>query len=129
MKLIVNLNNPEKKYFSTRHNVGFLSFNAGCFDNLTEYAKDYGRIARLIKVDSESLRQSGLNLIRAVKKFNVKLGMPSDIRSMGISKEEFKAQLDKMAKNAAGDRCSLTNPRDADTDDIKRASASAIKAD
>lgn len=97
-----------------------MGFNAGCFDNLTEYAKDYGRIARLIKVDSESLRQSGLNLIRAVKKFNVKLGMPSDIRSMGISKEEFKAQLDKMAKNAAEDRCSLTNPRDADTDDIKR---------
>ena len=24
-----------------------MGFNAGCFDNLTEYAKDYGRIARL----------------------------------------------------------------------------------
>ena len=46
-----------------------MGFNAGCYDQLTEHARAYARIARLIHVESSSIRQSALNLIRSVKKF------------------------------------------------------------
>ena len=37
--------------------------------------------------------------------------MPSCIEEAGIKKEDFKAVLDDMAKAAAADRCTRTNPR------------------
>lgn len=97
-----------------------MGYNAGCFDSLTECAGSYARIARLICVDSGSIRQSALNLIRSVKKFNGRLNMPSCIEEAGIKKEDFKAVLDDMAKAAAADRCTRTNPRSCTVDDIKK---------
>ncbi len=97
-----------------------MGFNAGCFDELTENAILYARIARLIKVDSQSVRQSALNLIRTVKKFNENMGMPVNIKSLGISKEEFKAELDAMAEAALKDKCTATNPRKCSIEDIKK---------
>lgn len=97
-----------------------MGFNAGCFDQITESAISYARIARLIKVDTESVRQSALNLIRSVKKFNADLNMPATIKDLNIPKEDFKAALDDMAIAAHKDNCTLTNPRECSVEDIKR---------
>lgn len=96
-----------------------MGFNAGCFDKLTDSAKTYARIARIIHVDSSSIRQSSLNLIRAVKNFNNKLDLPKDIKSMGIAESDFKEALDAMAKAAFEDKCTSTNPKECTIEDIK----------
>lgn len=96
-----------------------MSFNAGCFDNLNDCAKVYARIARIIHVDSSSIRQSSLNMIRAVKKFNTQLDIQPDIRSMGISREDFRDALDDMALAAYNDKCTATNPRECSVEEIK----------
>ncbi len=96
-----------------------MGFNAGCFDKLTDSAKTYARIARIIHVDSSSIRQSSLNLIRAVKKFNNQLDLPKDIRSIGISEAEFKEALEPMSKAAFEDKCTSTNPKECTIEDIK----------
>ena len=96
-----------------------MAFNAGCFDNLNDCAKVYARIARIIHVDSSSIRQSSLNMIRAVKKFNTQLDIQPDIRSMGISREDFRDALDDMALAAYNDKCTATNPRECSVEEIK----------
>lgn len=88
-----------------------MGYNAGCFDSLNDNAKKYARIARLVKVDSASVRQSAFNLIRSVKKINEDLKIPSTIKDLGIDEEEFLNHLDGMAKSALEDRCTATNPR------------------
>lgn len=96
-----------------------MAFNAGCFDTLSDCAKVYARIARIIHVDSSSIRQSSLNMIRAVKKFNTQLDIQPDIKSMGISKEEFKEALEDMSLAAYNDKCTATNPRECSVEEIK----------
>lgn len=96
-----------------------MGFNAGCYDQLTEHAHSYARIARLIHVDSSSIRQSALNLIRSVKKFIKELELPATIREMGISEDEFMDAVDEMAQAAFNDRCTATNPRDCTVEEIK----------
>ncbi len=97
-----------------------MGFNAGCFDSLTSHAGAYARIARLIRVDSGSIRQSSLNLIRAVKKFNEALSIPSRIMDFGIKKEDFKAELEEMIEGAYKDVCTKTNPRKCSKEDIRK---------
>ena len=96
-----------------------MGYNAGCFDSLNDNAKKYARIARLLCVDSSSIRQSSFNLIRAVKTFIKKLGLPSTIAECGISEEEFREALDAMAEAAYNDKCTATNPRTPSVEEIK----------
>jgi alcohol dehydrogenase class IV len=96
-----------------------MGFNAGCFDQLNENAAKYARIARLIKVDSESIRTSALNLIRTVKKTNDSLNIPRCLMDLGIDQEEFAEALPEMAEAAFKDRCLPTNPREVTLEDIK----------
>lgn len=97
-----------------------MGFNAGCFDNLTDNAQKYSNIARMLYMDSSSVRQSSLNLIRGVKKLNDDLGIPMDIKSLGIPAEEFKAALSEMAEAALKDKCTATSPRPCTKEDIEK---------
>lgn len=97
-----------------------IAYNAGCFDHLTDVAKSYAKIARLIHVDASSIRQSGLNLIRTVKTFIEKLCIPSTIQGLGIEKEAFLAALPDMVEAAVNDSCTGTNPRACSREDIER---------
>ena len=96
-----------------------MGFNAGCFDNLTEHAHEYARIARLIHVDSSSVRQSALNLIRSVKKLIKNLDLPATIREAGVDEDEFLGVIDELSNTALKDKCSATNPRTCSMNDIK----------
>ena len=97
-----------------------MGFNAGCFDNLNENAVSYARIARLIRVDSQSIRTSALNLIRAVKHLNEQLEVPKTLKEAGIDQEEFKRALPAMAEDALKDKCTGTNPRSCTKEDIEK---------
>lgn len=97
-----------------------MSFNAGCIDGLTPTAKRYAQISRLLRLDSSSVRQSALQLIRATRNSMEKLGMPSTIKDAGVTQAEFEADLDAMAADALADRCTATNPQPCTKEDIIR---------
>lgn len=97
-----------------------IGFNAGCFDQLNDNAKSYARIARLIRVDSESIRTSALNLIRVIKKTNEQLNIPRSLKEMNIDEEEFRKAVPDMAKAALNDRCTSTNPRKCTVEEIEK---------
>ncbi|NLV85946.1 MAG: iron-containing alcohol dehydrogenase [Clostridiales bacterium] len=87
-----------------------MSFNAGCTDKLTPTANRYAKISRLLDLETTSVRQSALNLIRTARRFIEALGMPSNIKDAGISQAEFEAALPEMAETALKDSCTSTNP-------------------
>lgn len=66
-----------------------MSFNAGCAEQLTSTAKRYARISRLLELESSSVRQSALNLIRTARRYIEKLNMPSTLQAAGVNAAEF----------------------------------------
>lgn len=96
-----------------------MSYNAGCVDKLTPTAKRYARISRLLRLDTSSIRQSALNMIRTARSFIKRMNMPCTIEAAGVTKEQFEAELDAMAEAALADSCTSTNPEPVTVEDIK----------
>lgn len=96
-----------------------MGFNAGCHDQLTPVAARYARIARLVRTEGPSLRQSAFSVVRMTKQFVKQLNMPDCIEGAGVSREDFDRALDEMAETAYRDTCTATNPRPCTAEDIK----------
>lgn len=95
-----------------------MSYNAGCHDKLTDVAKSYAKIARLLHLDGSSIRQSAFSLIRTMKQYMKKLNIPCTIQEAGVPREEFEAALEEMAEAALADSCTVTNPRKCTKEEI-----------
>jgi acetaldehyde dehydrogenase/alcohol dehydrogenase len=50
-------------------------------------------------------------LIGAIRRMNVKLGIPASIKAMGIGEDDFLAHVPALAENAFEDQCTTANPR------------------
>lgn len=96
-----------------------MAFNAGCLDKLTAAARRYAVIARLVKIDGSSIRQSAFSVVRSTKQMIRRLGIPESIKAAGIEKEDFERALDEMAEAAYQDSCTRTNPRACSKDEIR----------
>ena len=79
----------------------------------------FGQISRLLGLESSSIRQSALNLIRTSRTYMGKMQLPATIKAAGVSKEDFESALDAMAESALADRCTATNPRECTAEEIK----------
>ncbi len=97
-----------------------MSFNAGCSETLTATAKQYAQISRLMRLDSSSIRQSALNLIRTTRRYVEKLSIPSSIQAAGVDKAAFEAEVHAMAEAAMSDRCTATNPQPCSVEGVER---------
>ncbi|MBS6195919.1 MAG: iron-containing alcohol dehydrogenase [Clostridiales bacterium] len=96
-----------------------MGFNAGCLDQLTPVAKRYARIARLLRLDGASIRQSAFAIVRTTKQYIKQLHIPDSIEAAGITREAFDEALDEMVEAAYNDACTRTNPRECTRDDIR----------
>lgn len=96
-----------------------MSFNAGCHDQLTPVAKRYARIARIVRLEGSSIRQSAFNIVRTIKQYIKQLNIPDSIEAAGVSREEFDRVLEEMVEAAYNDACTKTNPRACSKDDIR----------
>ena len=96
-----------------------MAFNAGCHEQLTPVAARYARIARVLRLDGPSVRQSAFSVVRTTKQYIKRLHIPDSIEAAGVSREDFDAVLDEMAQAAYEDACTRTNPRACSVEDIK----------
>ncbi|MGN0314865.1 MAG: 1-propanol dehydrogenase PduQ [Fusicatenibacter sp.] len=96
-----------------------MGFNAGCLDQLTPVAKRYARIARIVRLDGASIRQSAFAVVRTTKQYIKQLHIPDSIEAAGVSREDFDRALDEMVEAAYEDACTKTNPRACSKDDIR----------
>ena len=62
------------------------------------------------------------DIVTTVKDMNQKVGIPlslKEIDEVDVSEDKFKGILERMSVNAFNDPCTLTNPRDTSSEDIK----------
>lgn len=97
-----------------------MSYNAGCETSLTETAKRYGELAALIGLETASVRQSAINLIRTVRQFEKHMGVPHTIKEAGVEEAKFREILEPMAEAAMADRCTGTTPKKPTKEDVIR---------
>ena len=96
-----------------------MAFNAGCHDSLTPVAARYARIARVLRLEGPSIRQSAFSAVRTARQYVRQLHIPDTIQAAGISREQFEAALDEMAEAALRDACTGTNPRSCTAEEIR----------
>ena len=60
-----------------------MGFNAGCYDSqLTDVAKKYARISRLLRIEGPGIRQSAFSLIRTMRQYNTRLAFRLPSKSL-----------------------------------------------
>ena len=96
-----------------------MAFNAGCHDKLTPVAKRYARIARVLRLEGPSIRQSAFSVIRTTRQYIKQLHIPDTIENAGVSREDFEGALEEMAQAAYADACTRTNPRECSVEENK----------
>ncbi|WP_371414187.1 iron-containing alcohol dehydrogenase [Acetobacterium sp. KB-1] len=86
------------------------------------YIIDYNRKATN-KVE-ELEKQLGIeNLTVAIQDLNKRLNIPltlKEVDEVEINEKEYLEVIDRMSKNAFGDPCTLTNPRQSSPEDVKK---------
>lgn len=75
------------------------------------------RYDRLNRMFPEAYRRD--NLQASISELFIKLGLPPDIRDLGIEAEDYHHRLEEMVTLAAESTGSLTNPRESSSDELR----------
>ena len=91
-----------------------IAFNAG--------AESIQKESRLLRMAKTMNLDSASDLGEAIQDMNRRLGLPSGLRAMGVSEQQF----DAVITGAMADHCHKTNPRLASADDYRSMLAQAM---
>ncbi|MDQ0207224.1 iron-containing alcohol dehydrogenase [Alkalicoccobacillus murimartini] len=87
--------------------------------NRTVVTDRYATFARKIGLEASSDEKLVDELIAYINQLNKDLGIPATLKEYGVSDEDFHKHVDTMAKNAVGDPCTGTNPRETSVEQMK----------
>lgn len=105
---------------------GFYNLPHGvCNAILLPYVEQYNLIGNMhrfkniaeamgVQTDGLSVSQAAEKSIEAIKKLNASLGIPANLKELGVQEKDF----DVMAENAKKDVCQITNPRTATKEQV-----------
>jgi alcohol dehydrogenase class IV len=80
----------------------------------TEAAHKYARLAHLLDLPAQTIRQGVASLLVAIQTLKDEMAMPVGIRDTGIDAADFEHRLTEMVSQALRDSCTPTNPRTPD---------------
>lgn len=80
----------------------------------------YADIARSIGLSGSTDKQLTDALVQSIKELNKKLGIAQTYKENGVSQELLDQNIDAIAKNAVGDPCTASNPREIDAENMKK---------
>lgn len=86
---------------------------------ISHSAVKYGEVARILGLSSSTVRDGVKSLILAIKNLQRELKLTACIKETGIKEDEFINELDSLAEIAINDKCTETNPRAANIEEIK----------
>ncbi|MFW9833269.1 MAG: iron-containing alcohol dehydrogenase [Candidatus Thorarchaeota archaeon] len=94
-----------------------IEFN--CNEN-KEAAIQYSELARLIGISGKAGKATAMKFAAAIRELMTKIGSPKSFKEAGIKKKDFKAGLEKMVEFAMMDTSLTMNPRNADSEEIRK---------
>lgn len=74
-------------------------------------AERYVEIARYLGLQAATTAEGVENLLLAIEELQLAIDMPRSVRETGVSQEEFAVAVPRMAEEAFGDQCTISNPR------------------
>ena len=80
----------------------------------------YAQIARYIGLEGNTDKDLCDAYVNYIKELNKQLNIPATLQEYGVDEEKFKAKLETIAKNAALDACTFSNPRETSADDFQK---------
>ncbi|MCG8411188.1 MAG: bifunctional acetaldehyde-CoA/alcohol dehydrogenase [Bacteroidales bacterium] len=85
-----------------------------------EASERYAKASRYLGFGGKTDEESIDNLIKAIDKLKMEVGIPANIKEAGVNEDEFLKRLDHMSELAFDDQCTGANPRYPSIDEIKR---------
>ena len=82
-------------------------------------ARKYQRLARIVGLPHSSPENGVANLVRSLEQMKHSFGMPATLQEAGIDPQEVRLHKKELIDAALNDRCTGTNPRKPDADDIE----------
>ena len=96
-------------------------FNISKGDLNSSYtAKKYWELAKSINLPARTIREGVMNLRKAISNLKNELGVPTNIKELGIDELELKNNISILAEHALNDRCTSTAPIIPSIEDIER---------
>ena len=88
--------------------------------NRKNASKIYADIAKRLNLSGNTEDELVDSLVAMINDFNKQLNIPSNLKDFGLSEEDFKNNLDEVARTSVGDPCTGTNPREISVDEMKK---------
>ncbi|MBC9785208.1 iron-containing alcohol dehydrogenase [Heliobacterium chlorum] len=96
-----------------------LAYNAGLeSENETVTAARYAELAKVLGLPARTVREGVLNLICAVQILLTETNTPMTMKDLGINRGDFLQKVDALADAALADKCTDTNPRKPNKEEI-----------
>lgn len=73
--------------------------------------RKFGEIAKALGLPASTTAEGVDSLLKAIVGLMTKLNMPMDIKSCGVDKDKFYAEVDELADKAYEDQCTVANPK------------------
>lgn len=97
-----------------QHNAGFSSGNG-----TTREQQRFAKIARLVGISSFSTQSAAQALIQKIIRLERSMGIPSNLKEAGVTKEKYLSVKEHIVKSALNDACTATNPVKLNASDIE----------
>ena len=91
--------------------------------------QEYAKVARELQLSGDSPEEQTASLIQFIQELNKQLDIPLTLEAAGVAADTFDSNLKAIAKNAAGDPCTGSNPRPADAAALEKILVCAFKGD
>lgn len=97
-----------------------IAYNAGLEDDgESETLRRYVAVANMLGISAGTDKATVYGLIRQIKNLMKRIGIPQYIEETSIDREEFLQAAETMAALAMDDNCTVTNPKQPTTEEIK----------
>lgn len=80
----------------------------------------YANIGRCLGLPGQTDRQQVNSLIEAIENLNKKLGIKQSYRENGVTEEQYLKVADFISKEAVGDPCTASNPRETTVEEMRK---------
>lgn len=90
-----------------------MDFNVGCgqLNEANPAAARYAELAKAVGLPARTVREGFTSLRAAVSNLKDTLGVPKNIKDLGIEEAAFNKDIEGLVNNVLNDRCTPTNPR------------------